>query len=72
MATTERAKFRCVVKEQPDGQPFLVFEPMGENLPTLQDKLLSIDLRKGTSLAEAREIAAALDDHMVGIAITSV
>jgi hypothetical protein len=54
---TERSEYRCVVKEGSDGEPFLVFEPLrGEQPRALKGKLVSIDLRAGTTYEQQTRV----------------
>lgn len=70
--STERSEYRCVVKEFESAQPFLVFEPFSGEPPTaLRGHLISIDLKPGTTLEEAKELASALNQKMIGLAVTA-
>lgn len=70
MAQTERAAYRAVVKEYADGAPFLALEPMVENISLLDGVLAALELRPGTTLEEARDVAGILDRVVVGLAVT--
>jgi len=71
MAKTERGEYRCVAKQGYDGQPYLLFVQYSADIPAaLTGKILSIDLRPGTILLDARAVADALDRLMVGLAVT--
>lgn len=70
MAQTERAAYRAVVKEYSDGAPFLALEPMVENISLLDGVLAALELRPGTTLEEARDVAGILDRVVVGLAVT--
>jgi hypothetical protein len=77
MPTTVRGQFRCVAKlgaERPfplvEPVPFLALEPMGEEPPITKERLLSIELKAGTTYEQAKALAHHLDQYMVGLAIT--
>ena len=70
MAKTERAAYRATVKEGNSGVPFLMFEPMAGNLPFLSDAFVALELRPGTTLDEAQELARQLHLRVEGLAIT--
>lgn len=72
MAKTDRALYRATVKEYADGTPFLVFEPMSENIELLDGALTSLDLKQGTTLEQAREVADVLDRFVEGLAVTKL
>lgn len=70
MPHTQHARYTVTAKAYGDGTPFLVFEPLDDPLPALGDKLLSIDLRAGTTPKHALALAEALSDQLVGLGIT--
>ena len=69
MADTERAPYVPTVKEGADGRPFIVFEPAGGEIPFLRTADVILDLKPGTSIEQAGEIAAYLRRHIGGLAI---
>jgi hypothetical protein len=66
---TQHGKYRCLVKEG-TGTPFFTFEPLGEELREIEGKVLSIELRPGTTFEQAQALARELDRRMVGLALT--
>ena len=70
MATTERADYRATVKEGSSGTPFLMFEPMGQNMPFLSNVFVTLELREGTTLEQAQTLADQIHVHARGLAIT--
>jgi len=68
MPTTVRGQFRCTAKEDAE-TPFIALEPMGEELHAARGRVLSIELRAGTTFEEAKALAHQLDQYMVGLAI---
>ncbi len=70
MAQTERTEYIFTVKEYGEGTPWIMLESRRETLACLGDGFLGLDLKKGTDLTEAQEIAAYLNKHVVGIAYT--
>jgi hypothetical protein len=72
MPNTERAKYRATVKEFGDGTPFIVFEPMGDEITSLENQLVALDLRPGTTYEQARALADQLDESVEGLAVTAL
>jgi hypothetical protein len=69
MTRTDRGRYRAFVKEYGDGQPFLALESMGDEIPMLRNRHVSLDLKRGTTLDEARELATLIDKRVEGLAI---
>ena len=61
MAKTERVAATCAVKAYSDGTPFLIFEM--DFLPTLPQTYIGLDLRPGTTLKEAEQVADTINRH---------
>lgn len=73
MAKTQRAAYRATVKERSGGEPpFLMFEPMGENMPLLENAFVTLDLRPGTTLEQAQELARHFHTHVEGLSFTTL
>jgi hypothetical protein len=66
---TQHGKYRCTAKEGVT-TPFLAFEPLGEELRAIEEKLLSVELRPGTTWKQAQLLAQQLNRRMVGLALT--
>ena len=71
-ATTEVGQYTFVVKEcpVPNGPPRLVLEPTGKQISILRDASLGFNLREGTTLQRAHEIARYLNTEMDSVACT--
>lgn len=70
---TDRAQYIVSVKEYENGEPWLMFDWLdGENLPLLRNGFMGIDLREGTTLEQAKELAGKINDLMVGISYTKL
>jgi len=68
---TTRMQCRFTVKEDAEGQPFLMAEPVGSMpLPILEGGFLSIGLKPGTSLQDAQALARSLNDKVSSLAYT--
>jgi len=72
MAQTERTEYVFTVKEYGEGTPWIMLEGLRETLTCLGHGFLGLDLKKGTDLTKAREIAAYLNKHVAGIAYTKI
>lgn len=70
MARTERGQYRFTVKEGAEGHPMIALEPFGSAIEALGDAFLSLDLRDRVNLAEAQQIAKALNDQVTGLSVT--
>lgn len=68
---TTRARYVFVVKEFPNGQPWLVLELLtGPGLSILERGFLGFDLKEGTTLTQAKELAERLNDAIPTISYT--
>ena len=70
MAETNRVKYVFAVKEHLGGEPFIALEPSGGSLEILRGGLLTLDLREGVSLEQARRLAGNMNDRIDGLAYT--
>ncbi len=70
MLKTERAEIRITVKEDSDGAPFLMIEPTAGSLGILSRAFLTFDMKPGTSLDTARELADSLNRSIRALAHT--
>ena len=64
---TKRGDFTFVVKEGP-GQPFIVAEPTSD-VPGMKG-LIGFDLKPGTTLDAANDLARIMRQHIRGLSIT--
>ena len=64
---SEHARFLFAVKEHTDGTPFLVPEPLEEDLSILADGVLAFELTPGMSIPEAEVLAQYLNTHVQAI-----
>jgi hypothetical protein len=74
MPTTHRAQFRIIVKENTDGEPYLMFEPADDgDLPPLgKGGFIGLDLKPGTALHHARGLAQNMNQWITGVSITTL
>jgi hypothetical protein len=71
MMATTRAKCRFTVKEGAKGEPFIALElSEGIEFPAFGIGLLTFDLREGTTIERAGEIAEMLNRSVVATALT--
>ncbi len=69
-ARTERCRYHFKVAEYSNGIPWITTEPC-ENPPrSMEHSMPGLDLRRGTTFAEAEEIAKYLNRHVAGLSIT--
>ncbi len=71
-ATTESADFLFAVKEHATGTPFIMLQPRHDNLSVVGDGFLSLELREGTSMRQAKEIAQHLNDNIEHVSYTHI
>lgn len=70
---TKRANYAFVVKEYDENSPpWIMLEPRGGNLPILEKGFIGLDLRPGTSLEAAQEIAKFLNEKIQCVAHTDM
>jgi hypothetical protein len=67
---TERGEYTCVVKEDANGKPSLVFEPCGAEIIAFKGKVVSIDLKPEVTPDQAYELARQICKLSVGLAVT--
>lgn len=67
---TERNEYHFAVKEFNDGTPWIAFEPLQGNLAILKGGMLGFDLREGTTLEEAHQLASLLHEKVNGVSFT--
>lgn len=67
---TERAKYQAKIKQFASGDPFIVLEPSDGNIPALEETLVALDLKPGTTPEEAREVERVFDQYVDGLALT--
>ncbi len=69
-ARTERGKFVFTVKEFADGTPWIMAEPTREAMPILDEAFIGFDLPDGTTFAQARKVAAFMNENLARISMT--
>jgi hypothetical protein len=68
---TERANCVFAVKEFADGKPWIMLERSGEGLEVLGDGYIGFELKEGTTLQEAEDLAATLCKSISTVSYTS-
>ena len=63
----ERARYSFRVKEFPGGQPWIYTEPITDDLKVLGKGFLGFELPAGTTIEEAKRIAAFLEKKINSI-----
>jgi hypothetical protein len=72
MAQTTHANFRFTVKEDGAGNTWIMLEPCGGSLPCLgRGGFLGLELQPRTSIEQAHEIAAFLNDNITCVSHTA-
>jgi hypothetical protein len=66
------AEYRFTVKETASGEPWLMLEPMPQNLQVLSGGFLGLRLRPGATYEEARRLATTLDTEINSITFTKL
>ena len=69
-AKTDYSTFTITVKEDGEGNPWIMCEPDQPGLPAIGDGFLGLRLRDGIEIREAEEIAEYLNDHIEGVSHT--
>ena len=67
---TKRAKFVFKTRESAGRDPSIVLEPVGESLDVLAGGFLGFDLPEGTTINQAEEIAAYLNEKINSVSYT--
>ena len=67
MPETEQASYVFTVKEDAKGTPSIMLEPRDGSLSCLGDGFLVLNLRPGTNIRKAQEIANVLNDGVAKI-----
>ena len=62
MATTERADCSFSTKEFGGGEPFIMLDVSGTELKAIGNGFLSLELRAGVTLEQAKELVERLND----------
>lgn len=57
---TERGKYVFTVKEYADGTPWIMLERSGQGLDVFGNGFIGLDLSEGTTLQQAKALAATL------------
>lgn len=78
MATSKSVRYRFTVKEGAPSEPkgeaptFLACEPFEKDHAFLRNNgFLTIELKEGTSVEKAEEVAKYLNQHFAGIGVTT-
>jgi hypothetical protein len=64
---TEQSRYVFAVKEGSGGQPWIMLEPVRDNLAILENGFLGLTLPEGTTYERAQEIARYLSDNIMGV-----
>ena len=67
---TQRCDYRAIVKEGAAGHPSIALEPSGIEPSALKGKQIAMELKRGTTLEQARALVREMDKLVVGLAIT--
>jgi hypothetical protein len=67
---TSQQQHRCTVQTRRDGSPYLAFEPSSGEVSAFSNSLFTLDLRKGVTVAEARELAEQINRRLWGVSTT--
>ena len=67
---TEQAQYLFKVKEHVDGTPWIVAEPLREEMPMLKNAYLGFHLPHGMKLEEAEKLAEFLNNNLIGITLS--
>jgi len=72
MPKTEEAEYAYIVKESPNGPPWIMLElRRGAPLSILEHGFLGFRLSPGTTLEEAHEIARFMEDKLIKTTCTT-
>jgi hypothetical protein len=69
-ARTERGGFRFRVKELADGTPWIMAEPLRNEVLFLKNAFVGFDLTPGTTLSQAERIAEFMNEHIDTMSMT--
>jgi hypothetical protein len=72
MSNTESAEYRFTVKETASGEPWLMLEPMTNNLRAFSGGFLGLRLRPSVTYEEARQLATTLDTEVHSVTFTKL
>ena len=61
---------RCTVQCKADGAPYLAFEPTTGAPSSYSASLVTLDLREGVTLQDARDLAARINRLFWGVSAT--
>jgi hypothetical protein len=67
---TEDQQHRCIAHQKDDGSPFLAFEPSDGGVSSYSNSLFTLDLRPGTSPADAQRLAEDINRLLWGVSTT--
>lgn len=69
---SSKARFKFTVSEYGEGTPHIRAEPLGATLNVLQGLELIFDLKEGTALHEAQNIAGFLNENISFLDLVAV
>jgi hypothetical protein len=68
---TNRSNYRFLVKQAPDGKPFLAVQLYHDTIPAFRAATIGFELLGGTRIEDANKIADALNERVLQIFVTS-
>jgi len=66
----ERSGSRFVAANGDDGRPFIRLELFHDTIPSLKTIAVGFDLLSGTTLEQARNLVDAMNERIIGVAVT--
>jgi hypothetical protein len=67
---TERSGSRFVVAHTDDGRPFIRLELFHDTVPSLRSLTVGFEMLSGTTPGQARTVVDAMNERIVGVAVT--
>jgi hypothetical protein len=67
---TERSGIRFVVADTGDGRPFIRLELFHDTVPSLGSLTVGFEMLSGTTPEQARTLVEAMNERIVGVAVT--
>jgi hypothetical protein len=64
---TDRSNCRFLVKQAPDGRPFLAVQLYHDTIPALRAATIGFELLGGTRIENANKLADTLNEHVLEI-----
>jgi hypothetical protein len=69
-ARSEHGRYLFKVSEYGDGSCWISTEPRDRDIPALKHALLGFQLRPGTTIKQAEEIAKFMNEHTTEVSLT--